>query len=399
MNLRFCLIAMTALAVIGDNMLIPFYPQYFASRFDDPRPEQVGAYLAAICVVVMFAFPLWAKLAKRVHPIRILIWTQLAAGLLSVCCYTIDSLPLFWVVSLGMVVFKGSYLLMYPYVMSLEAKESHTRTIGTLSVVVHFGAIFGAAVGGLVLQALEMGEVFLIMALGDFIQMAICMRLMRDKPPASGEAPASSETPEQSATEVPIAKPGSHLIIYKLCLIMLLFYFSAYVIRPFFSVYWQQVSALENELVTGFVYSLPGAVALVALWWSKRASQQGHAWEGILSALLLGVCGIFIQGVENEVAILGGRLLFGWALYQVTVRLDALMFEMSKPEAYAVDFSKVNFFQSLGVMCSSYGAGLLVSHFTLSTPFWVGAAGLLLTAVLFPLLVKAPNKATTAVKA
>ncbi|MFC6477611.1 hypothetical protein ACFQDN_15350 [Pseudomonas asuensis] len=56
MNLRFCLIAMTALAVIGDNMLIPFYPQYFASRFEDPRPEQVGAYLAAICVIVMFAF-------------------------------------------------------------------------------------------------------------------------------------------------------------------------------------------------------------------------------------------------------------------------------------------------------------------------------------------------------
>jgi predicted MFS family arabinose efflux permease len=393
MNLRFCLIAMTALAVIGDNMLIPFYPQYFASRFEDPRPEQVGAYLAAICVIVMFAFPLWARLAKQVHPIRILIWTQLAAGLLSVWCYAIDSLPLFWVVSLCMVVFKGSYLLMYPYVMSLEAKESHTRTIGTLSVVVHFGAIFGAAVGGLVLQALEMGEVFLLMALGDFIQMAICMRLMRNNPPASGEI---AVTEEVGAAEPHSAKPGSHLIIYKLCLIMLLFYFSAYVIRPFFSVYWQHVSALENELITGFVYSLPGAVALVALWWSKRASQQGHAWEGILSAMLLGVCGIFIQGFENELAILTGRLLFGWALYQVTVRLDALMFEMSKPEAYAVDFSKVNFFQSLGVMCSSYGAGLLVSHFTLSTPFWVGAAGLLLTAILFPLLVKAPSKVTTA---
>jgi predicted MFS family arabinose efflux permease len=238
-----------------------------------------------------------------------------------------------------------------------------------------------------------MGEVFLIMALGDFIQMAICIRLMRNRPPLSGEVePTDTATPELPDQ----TKSSSHMIIYKLCLIMLLFYFSAYVIRPFFSVYWQQVSSLENELITGFVYSLPGAVALVALWWSKRASQQGHAWEGILSALLLGVCGIFIQGFENEVAILAGRLLFGWSLYQVTVRLDALMFEMSKPEAYAVDFSKVNFFQSLGVMCSSYGAGVLVSHFDHATPFWVGAAGLLLTAILFPLLVKAPGKRSVA---
>lgn len=30
MTLRTCLIMMTALAVITDNLIIPFYPQYFA---------------------------------------------------------------------------------------------------------------------------------------------------------------------------------------------------------------------------------------------------------------------------------------------------------------------------------------------------------------------------------
>ncbi|TWI52715.1 putative MFS family arabinose efflux permease [Pseudomonas duriflava] len=397
MNLRLCLIVMTALAVITDNMLIPFYPQYFANRFGNPKPEQVGAYLAAICVIVMFAFPLWARLAKRIHPIRILIWTQLAAGLLCVACYTIDSLPVFWVVSLIMVVFKGSYLLMYPYVMSLEHKESHTQTIGTLSVVVHFGAILGAAVGGLVLQALEIGEVFLIMALGDFVQMAICMHLMRSRPPASGEAGSDESAAGTETVTASPARTANNLIIFKLCLLMLLFYFSAYVIRPFFSVFWQQVSALESELITGFVYSLPGAVALVALWWSKRAGKQGSGRQSIMAALLLGACGIFMQAFSHEALILLGRVLFGWSLYQVTVRLDALMFEMSSPEAYAIDFSKINFFQSLGVMCSSYGAGLLVSHYDLTAPFWVGAAGLLVTAILFPWLVRMPARVATSV--
>ena len=174
MPLRTCLIMMTALAVITDNLIIPFYPQYFAERFGNPPEQYVGLYLAVVSLVVMAVFPLWARLAKRVHPVRILISAQFMAGSLTAACYFIDSLPLFWVVSLVMVLFKGSYLLMYPYVMSLQQQDNHTQTIGTLSVVVHFGAILGAALGGLVLQVMNIGDVFLVMAAGDFIQMAIC---------------------------------------------------------------------------------------------------------------------------------------------------------------------------------------------------------------------------------
>ncbi|MBJ7545740.1 MFS transporter, partial [Pseudomonas sp. OA3] len=46
MTLRTCLIMMTALAVITDNLIIPFYPQYFAERFDNPPEQHVGLYLA-----------------------------------------------------------------------------------------------------------------------------------------------------------------------------------------------------------------------------------------------------------------------------------------------------------------------------------------------------------------
>ena len=202
MTLRTCLIMMTALAVITDNLIIPFYPQYFAERFDNPPEQHVGLYLAVVSLVVMSVFPLWARLAKRVHPVRILISAQLMAGSLTAACYFIDSLPLFWVVSLLMVVFKGSYLLMYPYVMSLQQQDNHTRTIGTLSVVVHFGAILGAALGGLILQIMNIGDVFLVMAAGDFIQMAICMHLVRGYLPAPGEQPASDEAPVKNESRL-----------------------------------------------------------------------------------------------------------------------------------------------------------------------------------------------------
>ncbi|OLU23339.1 MFS transporter [Pseudomonas sp. PA15(2017)] len=391
MNLRFYLIAMTALAVVTDNLIIPFYPQYFAERFDNPPPEHVGLYLAAISLTVMAVFPLWARLAKRVHPVRILIGAQFMAGTLTAALTFIDSLPLFWVVSLVMVVFKGSYLLMYPYVMSLQQHDNHTQTIGTLSVVVHFGAILGAAAGGLVLQVMGIGDVFLIMAAGDFIQMAICMHLVRGHLPRSGEAETQTD---QAAPANPAAtRSRSLMAIYRLCVVMLLFYFVAYVTRPFFAVYWQQVASWNSELMAGFVYALPGAVAVFALWWSKRSAAKGATRDGILAGLLLGAAATFIQGFDDQWLILLGRVLFGWALYQITVRLDALLFELSTPDNYGVDFSKINIFQCLGSMGAAYGAGLLVSHYGQHMPFWVGAAGLVLTAAVFPLLIRtSPQK-------
>ncbi|MBA1275701.1 MFS transporter [Stutzerimonas azotifigens] len=394
MNLRFCLIAMTALAVVTDNLIIPFYPQYFAERFGNPPASHVGLYLAAISLTVMTAFPFWARLGKRVHPVRILVSAQFIAGSLTAACTFIDSLPLFWVVSLVMIVFKGSYLLMYPYVMSLQQQESHTQTIGTLSVVVHFGAILGAAVGGLILQVMNIGDVFLIMAAGDFIQMAICMHLLRRGLPDAGSP--SEQAAEAPAPEDAGGRGRSLVAIYKLCVVMLLFYCVGYITRPFFAVYWQEVARWNSELMAGFVYSLPGAIAVLALWWSRRAANKGSTRDGILAGLLLGAAATFLQGFENQWLILLGRVLFGWALYQVTVRLDALLFELSTPENYAVDFSKVNIFQCLGNMGAAYGAGLLVSHYGTAMPFWVGAAGLVLTALLFPWLVRAPATARTA---
>lgn len=377
MSLRTSLIVMTALAVVTDNLIIPFYPQYFAERFGQPPAWQVGAYLAVVSLVVMSVFPVWARLAKRVHPVRLLIGAQFMAGLLTAACYFIDSQAVFWAVSLAMVVFKGSYLLMYPYVMSLEALDKHAGTIGTLSVVVHFGAILGAALGGLLLQGMGLGDVFLVMAAADFIQMAICMRLVRSGLPASGQ-PAS---PATDATPV-VTHVRNLPAIHRLCAVMLLFYCFGYVTRPFFAQYWQQVAQWNSELVAGFVYSLPGAVAMLALWWSRRAAQKTDDRQGILAGLLLCAAATALQGVENQWLILLGRVLFGWSLYQVTVRLDALMFKLSTPEHYAVDFSKINIFQGAGNMLSAYGAGVLIAWSGHGLPFWVGAAGLLLTAVV-----------------
>ena len=83
MTLRRALIGMTLLAVLGDSLLMPFYPQYFAERFGELRSEQVGLYLAAVCLVAMLALPVWVRLARHAHPLRLLILGQLVAGVLA----------------------------------------------------------------------------------------------------------------------------------------------------------------------------------------------------------------------------------------------------------------------------------------------------------------------------
>ena len=380
--LKFFLVAMVAVSVISDSMLVPFYPQFFAAAFSITAPQHVGLYLSASCFVVMLAFPLWAAAAKHIPVLRLLIYTQFAAGVLSVLCYESGSLPDFWLVSLLMMVFKGSYLLIYPFVMSLEHKDKHGGTIGLLSVIVHLGAIVGAGIGGFALELFEPRLVFLLMSVGDFLQMLVCVFLIgKDKAAHPAQQPSS----EPAAT-------GS--LVYRLGLIMLIFYFSVYLIRPFFSRYWESISAWNGGIVTGLVFAIPGAIALLALCINKSMRSSKH---GIVSAFLLGMFGLLLQASGQQAIVLLGRCLFGWALFQATVRLDLLLFEVSAPASYASDFSKIYFFQSLGALIASYTAGSLVASQGLQMPFIAGALGLVLTACLYALLFKAAPKPMNAV--
>ena len=393
LNLKTFLIGITVIAVVSDSMLIPFYPQFFAAVFNVTDPQYVGNYIAATCLVVMLAFPCWARVAKTIAPLHLLIYTQLAAGILSVMCFWTTSLWAFWTVSLAMLAFKGSYLLVYPFVMSLEDSSRHGGTIGLLSVIVHFGAILGALLGGIVLQLLEPRQAFLIMAVGDFLQTLVCILLVRQER-SENPQPAGAGDPQLSGGET--VSHGNRRFIVKLSLVMLVFYFCAYLIRPFFSVYWESISAFKGEIAAGMVFAIPALMALLALWSNHKRKTGEETFDGILSALLIGSCGLLLQGTQQELIVLAGRCLFGWALFQSTVRLDLLVFRLSTPESYATDFSKIHFFQSLGVLLASHAAGSLVSSYGLPLPFFTAAFGFVVTLVLYLFLFKPERESARA---
>ncbi|MBE0377134.1 MFS transporter [Pseudoalteromonas prydzensis] len=374
---KILLIAITVFAVISDSMLLPFYPTFFRTVFAINDPAYVGTYLAASCFVVMVCFPIWAFISKYIHVLPLLVYSQIAAGIFSLSSFFANDLSWFWFTSMAMFAFKASYLLVYPYLMSLEEKTKHVTTIATLSVVVHFGAILGALAGGVVLSALPAKAAFLIMALSDFTQVLVCAYLIKLAP--SKQQPEPVVASAMSSTRWPI---------YQLGIVMLCFYFSAFLIRPFFAAYWQSMSDNANIVLASMVFSIPAFMALLALCFDQWRQKKNTRPINLLIVFILIITGVALQASPAYLVVIAGRCLFGLSLFIIIVRLDLLLYQVSTPDKYAQDFSKVSFCQSLGVLLASYFAGVLVKYYGLVMPFWIAAAGLTLSALCLWLLSK-----------
>ncbi len=374
------LIIMTLVAVVSDYLLHPFYPQFFEARFGITDPEYVGYYFAAICFMVMIAFPFWAYVSKRIPELNILVYTQFFAGILALYCYWTTSYINFWIISLVMILFKGSYLLVYPYILKIITKEEHPTTIGLLSVVVHLGGILGAVIGGLTVDLIDVSYIFLIMAFGDFIQMGMSAYLLRsDKYDTS----IHRETKSIEQTDKKMIPKG---FILKIGITTLLLYASGFITRPFFSTYWEYIATYDSKLISGSVYAIPGFVALLVLWWDIK--RKGTKTSGITIPLCIGIIGLLAQGILVPAVVILGRIIYGWAVFRAIVRFDVLLFESSTPDTYAIDYSKVHFFQNLGVLISSFLVGVLVDQYGLEIPFTVAWIGFAATLGLYVLLFK-----------
>jgi len=374
MKLKNFLIVMTLVAVVSDYLLHPFYPQFFELRFGIKDPELVGYYFAAICFMVMIAFPFWAYISKKVAELNILIYTQCIAGILALYCWYTNSYLNFWIVSLIMIIFKGSYLLVYPYILKIITKEEHPKTIGLLSVVVHLGGILGAVIGGLTVDLIDPRNIFLIMAAGDFIQMGMSAYVLKSEAYDTGLVVA-----EEVQKDRRLIPKG---FILKLGLITMILYFSDFLIRPFFSLYWESFSSFKTKFVSGTVYAIPGLVALITLWINNRRKTE-EGYKGIINALCIALIGLFLQGIPSDVFVVTGRIIYGWAIFQGVVKFDILLFELSTPESYAIDYSKIHFFQNLGVLLASLSVGLVVDNFGLQIPFTIALLGFIMTLILY----------------
>lgn len=412
MRLKLSLVFLTLVSVVADTMVLPFYPQFFSQVFGVDSASHVGLYIAACCFTVMMAFPVWAKVAQRVNELHLWVYTQVMAGVLGLYCFYTTNLIEFWIASQLMLVFKASYLLIYPFVLRLEERDKHLGVVSLFSVLMHFGGIGGALLGGATLQWFDPRYLYLIMPATDALQVVVCLYLIyrlrvswKDTPhnvsvSIENEDRAGSVTVEPTIAAAksdaaagdlsPVAsRRGS--FVWKLGVASLLFYFSAFLIRPFFTRYWETVSQWQSDIVTALVYSIPAWIALLCLWWEKhRASSDSHV-QIIVRAAVLAFVGLLVQGTEVSWMVVLGRCLFGYAMFQITVRMEVFLFESSEPKLYASDFSRIHIFQNVGVIGASFSVGYLVTQGSYVVPFYAAAAGFLVSLACFYGLFKEPK--------
>ena len=389
MSLKNGLIILTLVSVVADTMLLPFYPQFFRIEFNQHSPEHVGYYIAACCFTVMVTFPLWAKVAKVINEFHLWVYTQIVAGALGVACYFVDSLLGFWLLSQTMLVFKASYLLIYPLVMRLESEDKHLGVAGLFSILMHFGAIGGAVAGGSMIEYIQPRGVYLIMASTDVLQVLVCLYIIfkRREPFFQADYIARRKNSGGLVADTH-TKPRWQATAYiiSLCSVSLLFYFSAFSIRPFFSIYWQQASGLGSETIAALVYSIPGWVALFGLWYNQRQKGPINHYRTMFNSFFLALIGVFMQANEQLIVIVLGRCVFAWALFQITVRLEVVLFENSQQRDFGLDFSKLHLAQNIGILIASFSVGYLVSFLNVKTTFWLSMAGFSLTLVAYVVL-------------
>jgi predicted MFS family arabinose efflux permease len=394
MTIRLAIIIMSALGMMSDTVLIGFYPQFFDMRYGNTDQVHTGMYVAAISIAVMCTLPIWVRVAKRFEPMSLIGFTQCIAGLLCLSAIWAETLTQYWVLTMLMFMFKSSYLLMFPYLMRIVNSDEHSRTIALLSVVVHISGILAAASGGYILQHLGASAALVLMAAGDFGQMAMTLWLNRSgkiikvnnkqEIDAQDIKDTAAIVADDATAPAPVAtrRGFSHLTkgILTLSLIMFVFDFSAYLIRPFFSEYWIYATAHKDQTLAGLIFAIPGLAAVVALIVKHRLSATATQRNENLSwNLLLSLVGLYLQSIPSDIAIVIGRCMYGWGLFQIAVKLEVSLFSISRKEDYAHHFSITNFFQNLGVLISSWCAGYIVSLVSHQAVFLIAAAGIALT--------------------
>ena len=110
------------------------------------------------------------------------------------------------------------------------------------------------------------------------------------------------------------------------------------------------ISSLRSEIACGLVYSIPGWMALAVLLLDRRRPPRPAAAHRIVPALLAGALGLALQAQPYPACVLAGRVIYGWALFRTTVRMELRLFELSSPERYATDFSVIHVAQNLGAL-------------------------------------------------
>ncbi len=342
---RTILLIIAFLAVFAESLLAPYYPMYFAQVFDIHDANRVGWYIGCCRIVFMAAYPIWAIISKRYSLGNILVCTQGVAGIICIACAYSTSYTLFFVLSLLMIFFKASYLLIYPHL--IQNSSSRYKEISILGIILNAGMICSTLVSSVWMEQFQIQYIFLIIAAFDFLQMIFSYYFL-----STGTLPVVAE---KTATEQPV--PAFSLV--RIGLLTLFLYLLSTTLRPFYTEFiLGQTRYTHTILEAGCLFILP-SLSVILFYFIFRKDNFSRSNVTMLVVAGCFALSVYVQQFETPFILTCFiRIAYGFLLFYLCVYLDLLFFESVSSAHVAVWYAFIHAIQNIAYLT----APLYVGH-------------------------------------
>lgn len=432
---RFVLLGCVFLGLFSEVLLSPYYPQFFAKVFGVEGFAFTGIYLFICRLAAVIFSPLWGMLTKRFAAKKLLFVGQLGTAICTALMAAAETAGQFIAVTIILILFKSSYILIYPMIMELTGKEKRAGAAGVFHAVYHAAVILSTLAGARMLEMDNPLSLFYFAAILDAIQLGICVWALKglrnssdkdrslswgetdeqtasaasastdsksaaSKNTASGRADSSNAVPSNVApanadsTHAASGKMASRnrltmgqraAAVWKgfaqswngtVLLIGALFFsmmIACNMIRPYFTPYMESAAYGMDTVRSGWWFLVPNLMAVLALPLIRRWCTPENLTRVYGIGMALMAAGLLLQAADSLLLLAAGRIAFGLCMALTMAALDMMLFNQSEGSQLHVHFGIVVAFQNLGELASPLLATSLVQQAGLSAPF-VGAA-------------------------
>ncbi|CAH1218697.1 hypothetical protein PAECIP111893_04470 [Paenibacillus plantiphilus] len=422
---RFVLLGCVFLGLFSEVLLSPYYPQFFSKVFGVEGFAFTGIYLFICRLAAVIFSPLWGMLTKRFAAKKLLFVGQLGTAICTALMAAAETAGQFIAVTIILILFKSSYILIYPMIMELTGKEKRAGAAGVFHAVYHAAVILSTLAGARMLEMENPLSLFYFAAILDAIQLGICVWALRGLRNSSDKAESAGwgETDEQTASDASGSAAsastasrraasthaassnaasthaasgnnvsrsgltmgrraaaawrgfaqswnGTVLLIGALFFSMMI---ACNMIRPYFTPYMESAAYGMDTVRSGWWFLVPNLMAVLALPLIRRwcTPEKLTRVYGIGMALM--AAGLLLQAADSLLLLAAGRIAFGLCMALTMAALDMMLFNQSEGRELHVHFGIIVAFQNLGELASPLLATSLVQQAGLSAPF-VGAA-------------------------
>lgn len=349
------------LGLFTEVLLAPFYPQFFRKVFGVEDLSYTGYYIFICRLTVVAISPVWGLLARWIEVKWLLYCGQAGAAIMTALMATANSAEQFLGFTVGLLLFKSSYLLVYPLIIQLAGEEKRPTIAGTYQAVFH-GAIVSATVAGawMVNQQAPL-SVFYGIAVVDLLQLGLSVYALRGI-----STRKTVTTSGQSEKGV-----GDHWkFILAMGVVIFTFQLANQSIRPYFTQYVTAAEPFGVSLFTSSVlFLIPSLMAVTALPYIRKVGKLQHLPLLYGFGLTLLILSLYGQGFANNLPLLViSRLIYGFFFAVTQAALELQLFGNSSEERLHFNYSLAIAFANAGHLAAPLFASSLVESYNLATP-------------------------------